>query len=100
MVEGGEKIHTGLLSAGLADEIQLAVAPVLVGQKGAPRFLGPAHYPGGPAHRLRLAETRTLGDVVLLRYLPKAAKFLISGFHQIAGGELAENRKGNREPQD
>src|SRR5256885_12270547 len=32
MVEGGSSIHTAFLSAGFADELQLAVAPVVVGE--------------------------------------------------------------------
>jgi riboflavin-specific deaminase-like protein len=71
MVEGGQKVHTGFLAAGLADELHLAIAPLLVGQEAAPRFLGAAEYPGGTKYRMRLAEARTIGDVVLLRYLPK-----------------------------
>ncbi|WP_333770310.1 RibD family protein [Streptomyces sp. IBSBF 2435] len=71
MVEGGGSIHTQFLARGLADEMQVAVAPVLVGQPGAPRFLGAADYPGGPTRRLTLIGTRTVGDVVLLRYAPK-----------------------------
>jgi 5-amino-6-(5-phosphoribosylamino)uracil reductase len=72
MVEGGGAIHTAFLSAGLADEIHLAIAPILVGDAAAPRFLNPASYPGGPARRMRLVETRAIGDTVLLRYAPKA----------------------------
>ncbi|MEU7278427.1 dihydrofolate reductase family protein [Streptomyces sp. NPDC045431] len=68
MVEGGGQVHTQLLQRGLADELQLAVAPLLVGQRDAPRMLGPGTYPGGPLHRLTLVETRPVGDVVLLRY--------------------------------
>jgi riboflavin-specific deaminase-like protein len=71
MVEGGGQIHTAFLSQGLADEIHLAVAPVVVGEPEAPRFLGPATYPGGPTRRMRLLEVRQLGDVVLMRYAPK-----------------------------
>ncbi|MEV6211051.1 dihydrofolate reductase family protein [Kitasatospora sp. NPDC051914] len=71
MVEGGGSVHTQFLAEGLADELQLALAPLLVGQPAAPRFLGPAAYPGGPARRMRLLEARTVGDVVLLRYAPK-----------------------------
>lgn len=66
LVEGGTAIHTAFLSRGLADELQLAIAPIIVGDARAPRFLGPAAYPEG---RLRLAEARPVGDVVLLRYL-------------------------------
>ncbi|MFD8703632.1 RibD family protein [Kitasatospora sp. NPDC059648] len=71
MVEGGGQIHTQFLSQGLADEIHLAIAPLLVGEAAAPRFLHPANYPGGSGHRMALLEARTIGDVVLLRYAPK-----------------------------
>ncbi|MFI9787392.1 RibD family protein [Kitasatospora sp. NPDC051984] len=71
MVEGGGQIHTQFLSQGLADEIHLAVAPLLVGDAAAPRFLHPADYPGGSTRRMRLLGAETIGDVVLLRYAPK-----------------------------
>ncbi len=71
MVEGGATVHTQLMGADLADELHLAIAPLLVGQADAPKFLGPAAYPGGPTARMRLLEARTIGDVVLLRYAPK-----------------------------
>lgn len=71
MVEGGGTIHTQLLEHALADELQLVIAPLLVGQSDGVRMLGPAHYLGGPSARLRLLETRQIGDVVLLRYAPK-----------------------------
>ncbi|MCX4971030.1 dihydrofolate reductase family protein [Streptomyces sp. NBC_00654] len=70
MVEGGGTIHTQLMAQDLADELHLAVAPLLVGQSAAPRFLGAADYPGGTTARMRLLETRAIGDVVLLRYAP------------------------------
>jgi 5-amino-6-(5-phosphoribosylamino)uracil reductase len=69
MVEGGEHVHTSFLSEGLADEIHLAIAPLLVG--AGPRFLAPTHYPWPSNRRMQLADTRTLGDVVVLRYYPK-----------------------------
>jgi riboflavin-specific deaminase-like protein len=71
LVEGGGRVHTQLLALDLADELHLAVAPLLVGQAGAARFLYPADYPGGPAARMRLLEARAVGDIVLLRYAPK-----------------------------
>ncbi|MGW2082122.1 RibD family protein [Streptomyces sp. NPDC001939] len=71
MVEGGGTIHTQLMAAGLADEVHIAVAPLLVGQAAAPKFLGVADYPGGSTSRMRLLEARAIGDVVLLRYAPK-----------------------------
>lgn len=69
MVEGGEQVHTAFLSQGLVDEIHLAIAPLLVGQ--GPRFLAPTRYPWPTTRRMRLAEVRPIGDVVLLRYRPK-----------------------------
>ena len=71
MVEGGEQVHTAFLAAGLADEIRMAVAPMLIGQASAPRFVGSADFPGGPAHRFHLEEVTRLGDVAVLRYFPK-----------------------------
>jgi 5-amino-6-(5-phosphoribosylamino)uracil reductase len=71
MVEGGGSVHTQFLAAGLADELHLVLAPLLVGQPDAVRMLGPADYPHGPTARLRLLEARRIGDVVLLRYAPK-----------------------------
>lgn len=71
MVEGGGTIHTQLMAQDLADELHLAIAPLLVGDADAPRFLGPAAYPGGSTARMRLLDTQAIGDVVLLRYAPK-----------------------------
>ncbi|MFB7335010.1 dihydrofolate reductase family protein [Streptomyces adustus] len=69
MVEGGGTIHTQLLQQELADELQLVLAPLLVGDPDAPRLFGPGAYQGG---RLRLTETRRIEDVVLMRYEPTA----------------------------
>lgn len=71
LVEGGSQVHTAFLSQGLVDEIHLVVAPLVVGQADAPRFLNPADYPWPATRRMTLAEARPVGDVVLLRYLPK-----------------------------
>ena len=68
MVEGGGAVHTQFLAEDLVDELQLVVAPFFVGEPGARRFVGEARFPWHPGHRARLAETRQLGDVVLLRY--------------------------------
>ncbi|MFC4376532.1 RibD family protein [Nocardia halotolerans] len=69
MVEGGTGMHTAFLAAGLADEIRLAIAPILVGEAAAPRFVGPAQFPGGAQRRMRLAAVEQLGDVAVLKYL-------------------------------
>lgn len=70
MVEGGTAMHTLFLTAGLVDELHVAVAPLFVGDPAAPRFVGPGRFPAG---RLRLVETRPVGDVVLLVYRPGRA---------------------------
>ncbi|MFE1909976.1 dihydrofolate reductase family protein [Streptomyces anandii] len=69
MVEGGGTVHTQLLQQRLADEVQLVLAPLFVGDAKAPRLFGPGEYQGG---RLRLVETRVIEDVVLMRYEPTA----------------------------
>lgn len=68
MVEGGGTVHTQFLTAGLADELHLVVAPFFVGDSKAPRFVGDGDFPWGPQRRAQLADVRRIGDVVLLRY--------------------------------
>ena len=68
LVEGGGRVHTQFLTAGIADELQLVVAPFFVGTSRARRFVGDGAFPWNPGHRAHLAETRQIGDVVLLRY--------------------------------
>ncbi len=68
MVEGGGMVHTQFLTADLADELQLVVAPFFVGDSRASRFVGDGRFPFHPGRRARLAEVRPIGDVVLLRY--------------------------------
>ncbi|TML21443.1 MAG: deaminase [Actinobacteria bacterium] len=68
LVEGGGGTHTQFLTAGLADELHLVVAPFFVGDPRAPRFVSDGRFPWDAAHRMALAEVRRLGDVVLLRY--------------------------------
>lgn len=68
MVEGGGSVLTQLLSEDLADELQLVVAPLFVGDARARRFVGDARFPWSPEHRADLVEVRHIGDVALLRY--------------------------------
>jgi 5-amino-6-(5-phosphoribosylamino)uracil reductase len=68
MVEGGGSVHTQFLTQDLADELQLVVAPLFVGDSRAPRFVSDGRFPWNPARRATLAEVRQIGDVVLLRY--------------------------------
>ena len=68
MVEGGTTVHTQFLTANLADELHLVVAPLFVGDCRAPRFVGDAAFPWTGDRRATLADVRQIGDVVLLRY--------------------------------
>jgi 5-amino-6-(5-phosphoribosylamino)uracil reductase len=68
MVEGGGSVNTQLLTAELADELQLVVAPLFVGDPAAQRFVGSGEFPWTGRRRAVLAEVRQIGDVVLLRY--------------------------------
>ncbi len=69
LLEGGGQLAAEFLAADLADELHLVVAPFFIGDAAAPRFAVPGGYPHRPANRMKLAEVRQLGDVVLLRYL-------------------------------
>ena len=68
MVEGGGTVHTQFLTQDIADELQLTVAPVFVGDSEAPRFVRDGIFPWNPARRAELVDVQKLGDVVLLRY--------------------------------
>jgi 5-amino-6-(5-phosphoribosylamino)uracil reductase len=69
MVEGGSTVHTQLLTAGLADELQISVAPFFVGDSRAVRFVGEGVFPFSAGRRMVLAEVAQHGDCALLRYL-------------------------------
>ncbi|HZC71627.1 MAG TPA: dihydrofolate reductase family protein [Jatrophihabitans sp.] len=68
MVEGGGSILTQFLSADLADELQLVIAPFFVGSSGTRRFVDDESFPWNPHRRAPLVEVQQIGDVVLLRY--------------------------------
>lgn len=68
MVEGGSQVLTQVLTGGLADELQVVVAPFFVGDPAAPRFVGAGRFPFDRAHPMVLADVRTMGDRVLLHY--------------------------------
>lgn len=68
MVEGGGRTLTCFLETGLADELQLAVAPVFVGDSSARRMVDDGRFPWCDGRRAELAEVRQVGDVALLTY--------------------------------
>ena len=65
---GGREFLTQFLTAGLADELHLVVAPFFVGDSRAQRFVGDGSFPWNPDRRAALADVHQIGDVVLLRY--------------------------------
>lgn len=68
MVEGGATILTALLERDLVDELQVAVAPLFVGDSRARRFVDDGEFPWHAGRRAPLLDARPVGDVVLLRY--------------------------------
>jgi 5-amino-6-(5-phosphoribosylamino)uracil reductase len=70
LVEGGARVLAQFLSAGLADEFLLAIAPVLVADARAPRLLAGASPPG----RMALTGVTMAGDMAVLHYLPGPAR--------------------------
>jgi len=68
MVEGGGTVHTQFLTADLADELHLVVAPFFVGDSRARRFVADGRFPWTPDRRATLVDVRRIDDVVMLRY--------------------------------
>jgi len=73
LIEGGGTVNALFLGAGLVDELQLTIAPLVVGEPAAPRWL-PADRPWPTKLRLRLVGARTLGELVVLRYRTDQAR--------------------------
>ncbi|MFF1877911.1 RibD family protein [Leifsonia sp. NPDC058230] len=68
LVEGGGTVLTQFLASDLVDELQLAIAPFFVGDRRAPRLIGDGDFPWTAGRHAPLAESRHIGDMVLLRY--------------------------------
>jgi 5-amino-6-(5-phosphoribosylamino)uracil reductase len=68
MVEGGGSVLTQFLVDGLADELQLAIAPIFVGDSRAPRFVGDGSFPWQPDRPARLIAVRQVGQDAVLTY--------------------------------
>lgn len=69
MVEGGSTLVAALLAAGLVDELQLAVAPIVFGGETAPTPVGGDGWTRAEAPALELVEATTSADGdAVLRY--------------------------------
>jgi 2,5-diamino-6-(ribosylamino)-4(3H)-pyrimidinone 5'-phosphate reductase len=69
MVEGGGTLVAALLEAGLVDELQLAIAPLLFGGQEAPTPVAGTGWPASQAISLRLLGTEVDEDGdVIVRY--------------------------------
>lgn len=69
-VETGATLAGGFLSAGLVDELLLYVAPVLLGDRARPLFSGLHIEEMAQRFRLRVIETRAVGDDLRLLLQP------------------------------
>ncbi|NHN55720.1 deaminase [Calidifontibacter sp. DB0510] len=70
--EGGGGLNGALLRAGLVDEVNLVIAPMVVGGRGTPAtFDGEPLADGIPATAMRLEHVEREGDALWLRYLRK-----------------------------
>jgi riboflavin biosynthesis pyrimidine reductase/pyrimidine deaminase RibD-like protein len=69
MVEGGGRVLTEFLTTGLADELQLVIAPFFVGDSSGPRFVHDGQFPWTSKSRATLASVEPIGNVVLHKYL-------------------------------
>ncbi len=66
LVEGGPTIHGALLQAGLADQWQGLVAPIIVGDPGLSAVGGPGYASLASAPHLQLESVRRLGEDALI----------------------------------
>jgi 5-amino-6-(5-phosphoribosylamino)uracil reductase len=80
MVEGGASVLTAFLAEDLADELQIATAPFLIGDPAAVRAFGPAQFAQSPGRRMILADSASLGDVAFARYLAARERATDSDF--------------------
>ena len=68
LIEGGERIATAVLTAGLVQELHIAVAPFFVGDSAAPRLVTPGIFLHDKNNRMHLEDTRMVGDMAVLTY--------------------------------
>ena len=68
LVEGGGDLIAQLLAAGLLDELNVTLCPLLIGGRGAPSLVDGPGAPPEALPRLRLVDQERVGDELFLRY--------------------------------
>ncbi|MBX2822214.1 MAG: dihydrofolate reductase family protein [Rhodothermaceae bacterium] len=68
LIEGGEQIATAFLTAGLINELQIAIAPFFVGDSLAPKFVRSGIFHHNKNNRMDLLDTKMVGDMAVLTY--------------------------------
>jgi diaminohydroxyphosphoribosylaminopyrimidine deaminase/5-amino-6-(5-phosphoribosylamino)uracil reductase len=71
LCEGGAGLAASLIRAKLVDELILFIAPVVIGGDGVAAISG-AGWPLANVPRMRIVETRQVGDDVMIRALTTA----------------------------
>jgi diaminohydroxyphosphoribosylaminopyrimidine deaminase/5-amino-6-(5-phosphoribosylamino)uracil reductase len=66
LIEAGPKLAASIAESGLADELQLFIAPILLGGDARPSFGGFSLQDLASAHRFRFHRVERIGDDVLL----------------------------------
>ena len=68
LVEGGGQVNMAFWEAGLVDEVYLTLCPVVIGGSTAPTAADGKGFASDGLRKLRLVETRRVGQELFLRY--------------------------------
>lgn len=68
LVEGGGEVNMAFWEAGLVDEVYLTLCPVVIGGSTAPTAADGKGFASDGLRKLRLVETRRVGQELFLRY--------------------------------
>ncbi len=71
LIEGGSRLGSEFLQAGLVDELQISMAPFFIGEANAPKFAKPNPYPHHPTQRMILKTVEQVGDMAVITWLLK-----------------------------
>ena len=68
LVEGGGEVNMAFWEAGLVDEVYLTLCPVVIGGSTAPTAADGTGFASDRFRKLRLIESRRVGQELFLRY--------------------------------